>query len=70
MAYTTQNFRTKSELKQALAERQKISVFNPGLGPDLSQFTGEVCVEGPHAPEPHRWYARVRVKDGQVITVS
>lgn len=27
-------------------------------------------VEGPHFPQPHRWYAQVEVKDGKVIKVK
>ena len=31
---------------------------------------GEFSVEGPHYPEPHRWYARVTLKNGIVTKVK
>jgi hypothetical protein len=29
-----------------------------------------VAVEGPHYPEPHRWYAEVQVTDGRITSVK
>jgi hypothetical protein len=47
-----------------------VRCFQPGLGPDLSNFTGRVALEGPHYPKPHTWYAEAELKDGIVIKVS
>lgn len=59
MAYTVVNYRTKKELKEAVSF-DDVPVFQPGpFGPDVSP--GDVVIEGPHYPEPHRWYARVTV---------
>jgi len=73
--YTERNFRTKKAFKEAVA------AFNSGEGNpvrvyDNSVFSvpvpenGTVCVEGPHSPEPHRWYAKAKLKDGVVVKVS
>ena len=47
-----------------------ITAYNPGLGPDLSNFTGKVSLEGPHYPAPHTWYAQAEMKDGKVVKVK
>lgn len=70
MAYTTRDFKSKKALKDALAGGDCITVFNPGLGGDLSHYTGTVFIEGPHAPKPHSWYAKAEVRDGYVEKVS
>jgi hypothetical protein len=64
MAYTVRNFRNKKQLKEAVA-RDEVPVFQPGpFGPKVSD--GEATIEGPHFPEPHRWYARVAVINGVI----
>lgn len=81
MAYTNINFKTKKALKEAVTnyldnhDSVKSSIgpircHQPGLGPDLSNFTGKVCLEGPHYPATHTWYAEAELKDGVVIKVS
>lgn len=78
MSYTVINFKTKKALKEAVEAFNKVDdqtkkairCFNPGLGPDLSNYTGTVCLEGPHYPEPHRWYAQGEMKDGVLIKVK
>jgi hypothetical protein len=91
--YTTKNFKTKKELKEAVAsyleqqetlrqvgmntpESQKnvlnliepVTLYAPGLG--KPNDNGRETVEGPHYPEPHRWYAQVEVIDGIVVKVK
>jgi hypothetical protein len=45
-----------------------VPCFQPGpFGPDVAD--GEHCCEGPHYPEAHKWYARVRVKGGLITRV-
>lgn len=66
--YVSPNFKTKKALKDALAlGRETITVFAPGLG--TPPVNGTCSVEGPHSPEPHKWYARVLIKDGKVVKV-
>jgi len=69
MAYTERNYRTKAELKRDHAAGTPIPVYQPGpFGSAVRD--GAVSIEGPHYPEPHRWYARVDVKDGQIVPGS
>ena len=70
MSYTTKNFKTKKELKEAVASGKDVRCFNPGAGPDLGNKTGTVYLEGPHYPEPHKWYAQAELVDGKVVKVS
>jgi hypothetical protein len=66
--YCDRNFRTKKELREAVARGEHITVFAPGLGEP--RRNGRETVEGPHYPEPHRWYATVEMKDGYIISVK
>jgi len=67
MAYIYPNFKTKKAAKEAIAKGEKIICKDntPWGHPRLSD--GMATVEGPHYPEPHRWYGKVTLKDGQVI---
>lgn len=67
--YASQNFKSKKAFKEAVAAGEVVTVFNPGpfVGPPEN---GTVSVEGPHYPEPHKWYARVTLAGGRVVKVS
>lgn len=65
--YVNPNFPTKKALKEAVAKGDKVAVFSPGPFP--APAMGETCVEGPHFPKPHSWYARVKVVDGHVVKI-
>ena len=71
MAYTSINFKTKKALKEAVAEGKKVTVFQPGgLFPDPT-FPGTCCIEGPHYPKPHMWYAIVTMDEkGFIVKVK
>ncbi len=66
--YTSQNFKTKKQFKEAVASGQKVTLYAPGLG--TPKQNGTECVEGPHYPAPHTWYAEVEVRDGIVVKVK
>ena len=70
--YVRPNFPTKKALKEAVARGDRVVVFAPGLG--APRTAGEESVEGPHAPKPHTWYARVEVRKdegtGDVLVVK
>ena len=83
MAYTVTNFKSKKALKEAVSDYNEAHVgvpgsnsyyavrcFQPGLGPDLSNFTGMVALEGPHYPKPHSWYAQAELVNGVVVKVK
>ena len=65
--YVSPNFPSKKALKEAIQEGKAVTAFSPGPFPCPTE--GEVSVEGPHYPKPHRWYARVLVEAGRVIQV-
>lgn len=69
--YTSINFKSKKALKEAVKAGQKVHVFQPGpFGGGDNQQNGVVGLEGPHYPEPHRWYASATLKDGYIVKVS
>lgn len=72
--YTTRNFKTKKELKEAVAIGARVTIYqpndifnNPKGAPD---YTGTASVEGPHYPKPHTWYAEIQVENGAVVKVK
>ena len=66
--YTIINFKTKKALKTAIAEGKAIRVYSPGPFPCPTE--GNITLEGPHYPEPHKWYAEAFLKNGLVIKVK
>jgi hypothetical protein len=68
MAYVNPNFKTRKALVDAVKAGQRVSVFAPGLG--SIPLNGEATIEGPHSPEPHRWYATVIITKGYVTKVK
>ena len=68
--YTVKNFRTKKELKEAVAKGEHVEVYQPGPFGSGIELEGSFCAEGPHYPEPHRWYASIEVEDGKVVSVK
>ena len=68
--YTTTNFKTKKELKEAVAAGRQVTVYQPNrmFGQDPTE--GSVSLEGPHYPQPHKWYARAELKNGVIVKVS
>lgn len=69
MAYTNTNFKSKKDLKQAVAT-SVVRCHQPGLGPDLTNYTGKICLEGPHYPKAHTWYAEAELIEGVVVKVK
>jgi hypothetical protein len=66
--YTTTNFKTKKALKEAVKNGESVRVYSPGPFP--CPQNGEVSLEGPHFPEPHRWYATAVVVNGIIKKVT
>jgi len=64
MAYVRPNFRTKKALREALRAGEPVEVFQPGIGTIPND--GPVTLEGPWHPQPHTWYARGIMKNGQL----
>ena len=72
--YTVTNFKTKKALKQAVANNERLRIFQPGgmfTPPESSPtYTGSAYVEGPHYPAPHTWYAKVELENGYITKVK
>lgn len=68
--YTSINFKTKKQLKEAVAEGRPVTVFQPGPFGGNVPREGVVYLEGPHYPQPHSWYAEAVLKDGVVVKVK
>ena len=68
--YSVENFRSKKELKAAVASGQKIGIYQPGPFGGNEPRDGTVSLEGPHYPAAHSWYARATVRDGVIVKVS
>ena len=65
--YTTENFKSKKALKDAVAAGKQVTLYAPGIG--FPPTNGSCAVEGPHYPQPHSWYAEVTVENGLVTKV-
>ena len=70
--YTVKNFKTKKALKAALAAGERLECFQPNgdITGSKCPLNGIVFLEGPHYPEPHRWYAQGTMKDGVLVSVK
>lgn len=65
--YTNPNFQSKKQLKEAVKKGEKVEVYSPGPFP--AKQDGREFVEGPHYPQPHRWYAVVLLEGGLIKKV-
>lgn len=67
--YVSPNFKTKKAVKDAIASGQTVTVFT--VSPfEVDPVDQAVTLEGPHYPEPHRWYAQGVVKGGKLISIK
>ncbi len=71
--YTTINFKTKKALKDAVKLGRTVEFYQPGgifdHNVDPLRHTN-ITLEGPHYPEPHRWYATAVAFDGKIVSVK
>lgn len=69
MSYVDPNYKSKKAFKEAVAAGVQHRIYNPsGIAPTV--WNGTDVIEGPHYPQPHRWYASVVIKDGIVVKVT
>ena len=66
--YAHGNPKTKKELKAWIADGRKVEAFQPG-GFFPGKTDGDVTIEGPHFPKPHRWYARATLRGGVITKI-
>lgn len=74
--YTERNFKSKAELKRALAAGETVKVWSPGKnwfghgGTSIAESEKapvKVFLEGPHYPKPHSWYASGMLYQGALV---
>lgn len=72
MAYTERNFKTKADLKRALAAGDKITCYQPNgdVTGARAPRDGTIYLEGPHYPQPHKWYAQGTMENGYLVKVK
>jgi hypothetical protein len=80
MSYVHPDYNTKKAFREAIKAGIQHGTYNPsGMFPTTSDGTLEKLrraglsqdvIEGPHYPKPHRWHARVVVKDGIVVSAK
>jgi len=66
--HTEKNYRTKKALKEDFKLGKVIRTYQPG-GMFEGQHNGRVCIEGPHYPEPHKWYCSVVIENDVVTKI-
>jgi len=68
--YTTTNFKSKKALKEAVKSGDVIRYYQPGPFGGNEPKDGTFCCEGPHYPEPHKWYATCKAVGGVIVSVK
>lgn len=68
--YTVENFKTKKQLKEAIATGKSVPYYQPGPFGGNEKTDGTIFLEGPHFPAPHKWYAQATVRYGAIISVK
>lgn len=70
--YCEKEFPTKKALKTAIAEGEKLRIYQPGpFGKGLLRNEGKYTICGPHFPKAHKWYAVVHLDEqGYIKTVA
>jgi hypothetical protein len=66
--YVNPNFKTKKEFKEAIKNGERVTAFQPG-GMFPGTTNGRAAIEGPHFPQPHKWYASVVLENSVVVKI-
>ena len=67
--YCDINFKTKKSLREYFNSGKEITVYQPG-GMFPSATDGQITIEGPHYPRPHRWYASATISKGIITKIK
>lgn len=72
--YTDRNFATKKAFKDAVIAGKQVTIYQPndmfGNPKASPNYSGTATIEGPHYPQPHKWYAQVTLENGIVTKVK
>lgn len=66
--YTDKNYQSKKALVADVKAGKQVSVYQPGPFP--AQTDGRVSLEGPHYPQPHKWYASAVIANGVIVSIK
>lgn len=66
--YTVKDYRTKKALREDFMAGARIECFQPGPFPGTE--TGSCCIEGPHYPAPHSWYASAVLENRVIVRLE
>lgn len=66
--YTVTNYKSKKAMLTDVENGVRVRVYQPGPFPGT--VNGVDCIEGPHYPQPHRWCARVLIRDGVIVRLA
>ncbi len=66
--YTNTNYPSGKAVKEAVKNGEKVGVYQHN---DIfsAAGSGEVSLEGPHFPKPHKWYLRAEIKDFVIVRI-
>jgi hypothetical protein len=72
--YTVKNYKTKKELREAIeawleSGKDPVRYYQPGPFGGNEPRDGHFVIEGPHYPQPHRWYAECEARGGLIVKV-
>ena len=68
-AYLYPNLKSKKAYKEKIASGGLVYAMNNTPYDSTEVNNGMVCFEGPHYPQPHRFYGQATVVDGRVVKV-
>lgn len=69
--YAQTNYKTKKALIEDFKAGREIRVFQPGpFGPPAGEINGVHCIEGPHYPQPHRFYVEATITNGVITGIK
>lgn len=64
------NFKSKKALKEAVAAGEQVTFYRPWGVERIFQDHKTILIEGPHSPEPHKWYAVCEAVNGVIVSVK
>jgi hypothetical protein len=67
---TAEQIHAQMEYDRAARTARPVTYFQAGPFGGNEPADGTIYCEGPHYPEPHRWYAACTAKDGRIIKVK
>ena len=68
--YLVPNFKSKTAARKAIAAGDRVTIVQVGPFGGNEPSEGSVAIEGPHYPEPHRFYGTATLKDGLVVSLK